>query len=139
MTLEAVSYCSGSPNDPYSGRIALQIFDDERFVAAYRHRQDANLWGGRLTAGTFARACEMLASAGFPVVTPVHRLVPGQYPLELGWLRDRRWERGETLETDKFTPFIILTSTILSVLDSNLARMPPGETTPVIEQRRFEA
>jgi hypothetical protein len=138
MAIEAVSYCSGGSHNPYRGRIALQIFEDERFVVSYRHRQVVKLWGGRLAAGTFAKASEALSRAGFPEVPPFQELVPGQYPLELGWLNDRRWERGETLERDKFARFIILTSTILAVLDSDLARMPPGVTTPVIEQRRFE-
>jgi hypothetical protein len=46
--------------------------------------------------------------------------------------------QGETLDADKFTRFISLPATILAVLDPDLARMPPGETTPVTEQRRFE-
>jgi len=138
MAIEAVSFCSGDPHDPYRGRTALQISTDERFVASYRHRQVVTLWGGRVAIGTFAKACDALSAAGFPEVQPVRELVPGQYPLELGWLRDGRWVRGETLEADKFTSFIIVTSTILSVLDSNLARMPPGETTPVVEQRHVD-
>jgi hypothetical protein len=138
MAIEAVSYCSGTSNNPYRGRIALQIFDNERFVASYRHREVVDLWGGRLRPGTFTKACERLASAGFPEVPPVHELIPGEYPLELGWLVEHRWHRRETLDRHKFTQFVILTSTILSVLDSNRARMPPGETSPVIEQRRFD-
>lgn len=138
MAIEAVSYCSGSSHDPYLGRIALQIFADERFVASYRHRQVVKLWGGQLAAGTFAKACEELSIARFPEVPPFHELIPGQYPLELGWLNDRRWERGETLDAEQFTRFVRLTSTILAVLDPDLARMPPGETTPVTQQRRFE-
>ncbi|HEY0250238.1 MAG TPA: hypothetical protein VGC41_01885, partial [Kofleriaceae bacterium] len=60
-------------------------------------------------------------------------LAPGQSPLELGWLRDGMWERGVTLDENKFWKISTIASTILSVLDANLARMPPGESTPVIE------
>lgn len=138
MEIEALSYCRGTWQDPQHGRIALQIFNDERFVATYRHREVVHIWGGRLAAGTFARARQELSAAGFPELPPIDELAPGQHPMELGWLCDRRWQRAETLDRQRFMRFIILTSTVLSVLDSDLARMPPGETTPVIEQGRFD-
>ena len=138
MDTEALSYCRGTWQDPHHGRIALQIFNDERFVASHRRREIVNVWGGRLALGTFVKAHEMLSAAGFPEVSPIHERVPGEHPFELGWLCDRRWQRAETFERQRFTGFIILASTVLSVLDSDLAHMPPGEMTPVIEQGRFD-
>jgi len=139
MDIEAISYEYGSPGNPYGGRIALQLFADERFVASYHHRNLVKRWEGRVTVGTFAIACDALSSAGIPDTPRLSGLAPGEYPLELGWLRDGNWQRGETTDDTRYSKVEILASTILSVLDSNLARMPPGETTPVIEHRQVEA
>jgi hypothetical protein len=72
-------------------------------------------------------------------VPPLGELVAGESPLELGWLVDGTWHRGKVKEeSNTFSNIIIIASTILSVLDSNLAGMPSGETTPVIEQHLVE-
>jgi hypothetical protein len=139
MTIDAVTYAYGSQGNPYLGRIELQLYADERFVASYRHRDLASQWNGHLLAGTFAKARDAMSSAGFPEVPRIIELAPGEDPLELGWLRDGVWERGSTMDRNKFWKIRILASTVLSVLDSNLARVPPGETTPVIEHHRVEA
>ncbi len=138
MDIEAISYEYGSPGNPYGGRIALQLFADDRFVASYHHRNLVKRWEGRVILGTFARASEVLSSTGIPEVHRLSGLAPGESPLELGWLRDGSWQRGETRDREKYVEIRILASSILSVLDSNLARMPPGQTTPVIEQHRVE-
>jgi len=138
MVIEAISYCRGTSQDPNRGRIALQLFNDERFVVSYRHHEVVKIWGGRVAPGTFTRAFEALSAAGFPEVPRVPIPVPDESPIELGWLRDKWWQRSETLDRDQLASFIIVTSTILSELDSDFARMPAGETTPVIEQRRFD-
>lgn len=136
MMTDVVSYAYGTQGNPYLSRIELLLYVDERFVASYRHATSFPN-GSRVEPGTFAKACDALSSGGFPEMQRITELAPGQDPLELGWRRDE-WLRGSTLEARKFLTIQVLASTILSVLDSNLARMPPGETTPVAEQHRVD-
>jgi hypothetical protein len=133
-----VSYERGSDTGLYFGRVSLCLFQDERFAASYRHHETAHEWKGHLAPGTFAKACTALEEAGFVAGPHAFGLAPGEYPLELGWLRDDVWQRCEVRDADRnrFFKIRVLASTILSVLDANLARMPPGETTPVTEQER---
>jgi len=138
MTIEAVSYASGSSGNPYLGRISLSLYADERFAASYAHRDLTSQWEGQLVTGTFAKACEALSSAGLPNLQPIVELAPGQDPLELGWVRSGAWERGETLDRNTFWKIRVLASTILATLEANLARMPPGENTPVLNYHRVE-
>ena len=139
MTIDAVSYARGSANSPYLGRIELEVLADERFIASYQHRTAKRLWHGALEPGTFARARDVLASAGFPEVPPLGELVPGESPRLLGWRSDGTWLTAKVRENaPAYTLFIVLTSTILTVLDSKLAGMPPGQTSPVIEHHLVE-
>jgi len=138
MAIESITDATGSPTGLYGGRTSLQLFHDERFIASYQHHEIAKQWVGELRPGTFARACDALASTGFPALPPIPGLVPGDHPLELGWLRDGRWERGQSIDRTRFASISIISSSILSVLDSNLARMPPGETTPIVEHHRVD-
>lgn len=138
MLIDAISYANGNPADPYFGRIELGLSANDRFVASYQHRTKRTQWEGALVTGTFARARDALTRAGFPSVVPFTHLIPGESPLELGWQRDGVWERGETVDDSAFFHMNAIASTILCVLDSNLARMPPGENTPVIEHHRIE-
>ena len=71
MAIEAISYANGSPNSPYFGRVELQFLADEQFTASYQHRTLKREWHGRLAPGTFAKACNALASTGFPNVPPL--------------------------------------------------------------------
>ena len=139
MAIEALTYADGSPHSPYFGRIELELLSNEQFAASYQHRALKSEWRGKLAAGTFAKACAALASSGFPNVPPLGDLVPGEHPLSLGWLSDGAWQRAKVKENASgFSKIIIVASSILSVLDSRLARMPPGETTPVIEHHLVE-
>src|ERR1700759_4777675 len=98
MAIEAISYANGSPNSPYFGRVELQFLADEQFTASYQHRTLKREWHGRLAPGTFAKACNALASTGFPNVPPLGELVPGEHPLSLGWLSDGTWQRAKVKE-----------------------------------------
>jgi len=138
MTIESITSAHGSTTGLYGGRTSLQLFHDERFIASYQHHEIAKQWIGTLRPGTFARTCDALASTGFPQLPPLPGLSPGDYPSEFGWLRDGRWERGKSSDRSKFTSIAIISSSILSVLDSNLARMPPGEITPIVEHHRVD-
>jgi len=140
MTIDAVSYEYGSEGNPYLGRIALQWFSDERFIASYHHRALRSEWHGHLRPGSFLKVYTALLAAGFPNVPPLGELVAGESPLELGWLVDGTWHRVEVKEeSTTFSNVITIASTILSVLDPNLAGMPSGETTPIIEQHLVQA
>lgn len=139
MTIDAVSYARGSANSPYFGRVELEVLADERFVASYQHRAAKREWRGTLEPGTFAKAREALARTGFPEVPPLGDLVPGESPRLLGWRSDGTWLTAKIKENaTPYAQFIALTSTILAVLDSKLAAMPPGETSPVIEHHLVE-
>ncbi len=139
MSIEIVGYQYGSPTGMYGGRVELQMFADEHFTASYVHHEKTNRWEGRVAPGTFAKACDALSGAGFPIVPQVIERAPGQYPLVFSWFRNGTWERGETLESEMFSKFLILTSTVLALLDTELARMPPGETSPVLEQHSISS
>lgn len=137
MSVTQIIYECGNPHSPYVGRVSLHLHYDERFEAAYEHRRTRTAWQGMLRQGTFSRACIALANAGFPSVPPLGELAPGEAPKEFAWYTDGAWQRGELRETDRrFAAFVIITSTILTVLDPKLARMPPGETTPVVDASR---
>lgn len=139
MTVSEISYERGSRYSPYVGRISLHMHDDERFEARYEHGERESSWRGTLRQGTFVRATEAMQTSGFPCVPPVGELAPGDAPIELAWCSDGIWVRCEmpTSET-KFFGIRILTSSIIAALDERIARMPPGETTPVIDAQGLE-
>jgi hypothetical protein len=122
-----------------AGRLELELLEDDTFVASHDHRRVKREWRGKLSSGTFAKARDALAHAGFPNVPPLGELVPGEGISVIRWLSCGEWTRALVKDDwTLFSDFIKVTSTILTVLDSNLARMPPGETTPVIEQHLVE-
>lgn len=123
----------------YTGKLDLELLCDDTFVVSHDHRRVKREWRGKLLTGTFAKARLALSSAGFPNVPPLGELVPGEGVSVIRWLSEAQWQRAVVKdEWTVFSDFIKVTSTILTVLDSNLARMPPGETTPVIEHHLVE-
>jgi len=123
----------------YTGKLDLQLFEDDTFVAAHDHRRVKREWRGKLSSGTFGKGRDALARAGFPNVPPLGQLVPGEGIYAIRWLSGSEWTRALVKDDwTLFSDFIKVTSTILTVLDSNLARMPTGETTPVVEQHLVE-
>jgi hypothetical protein len=132
MTVTKIEYGDGNPGNRYVGRIALVLQHDEWFEASYQHRDQRRSWRGALVAGTFARAVGVLRACGFPRSEPLGNLVPGTSITDLGWEDNGAWQRIRYPDTAAtYHPFVAIVSTIMSVLDGQLARMPPGASSVV--------
>lgn len=130
MTVTKIEYGDGNPNHRSVGRIGLVLHHDERFEASYQHRDQHRAWRGTLRAGTFAHAIAVLQACGFPRSEPFGNLAPGTSITDLGWEADGAWQRIRYPETTTtYDPFVVIVSTIMSVLDGQLARMPPGASS----------
>ncbi len=134
MSATQISFCNGSPSNPYSGRFELRLYADDRFEASYEHRKKRTSWRGTLVRGTFDRATAAVSDAGFPRVAPIAPVSSGSYPVELALETDGTWERIEIGEGDRtYVAISIIASSILSMLEPKIARMPPGQTTPIVD------
>jgi hypothetical protein len=116
------------------GRVELEIASDDTFRARHETGRGLRSWRGRLVPGTFQRAVKEMTAGGFPNVKPLGPLPPGSAPRELGWDRGARNESVRLADDDRnFDQLDTIFSSILTVLDEALARLPPGVTSPVIE------
>ncbi len=116
------------------GRVELEIAANDTFQARHETGRVRRSWIGRLANGTFQRAVREMTAAGFPKVKPLGPLPPGAAPRELSWDRPTGTESAHLADDDRgFDQLDMIFSSILTVLDQTLARMPPGATTPVIE------
>ena len=134
--ISRITFAQGRVAASRFGRIELEIASDDTFRARHETGRAWRSWRGRLVNGAFQRAVHEMTTAGFPNVKPLGPLPPGAAPRELSWDGRAGNESVRLADDDRhFDQLDMIFSSILTVLDQTLARMPPGMVTPVIEWR----